>query len=163
MLVVHIDIGRAWLRQCHTEIELGYESGKKEISQPQGTSPRKKDEPSDSLVDRRRILRAFVERPEPSNLYNRNLTSPPQTFTCRFNRSISVIVFLPVGGDEKDVIVDYDLTVVYLSSSCWLRELVFDADIAGVLESLSDWNNSLEDFGEATMPLGGENVTLDGT
>lgn len=74
-----------------------------------------------------------------------------------------MVVFLPVGSDQKDVSTNYDLTVVYLSPSRWLRELFFDADVSRVLERLSDWGNSLEDNRETSRPLGRENVSSCGT
>jgi len=48
-----------------------------EVSQMERPDIRRKDEPSNGLVDTRGVLRTFVERCEPSDLDNRDLAPPP--------------------------------------------------------------------------------------
>ena len=68
-------------------------------------------------------------------------------------------VLLPIGGHEKDVLVDYDLAIVDFVPSNRLRKPIFDADVAGVLKRLGYWNDGLENNGEAARPLQGKDVS----
>jgi hypothetical protein len=62
-------------------------------------------------------------------------------------------VFLPIGSDEKDVLIDYDLAIVDFVPSDRLRKLILDANVPWVFERLGEWDDGFEVNGEAAMPL----------
>ena len=157
-LVVHVDVGRVRLRHCYAEIELCNKSGRKGEQEQQPDIRRQKDEPGNGLVDTRGVLRTFVERPEPPDLDNRNLAPPHETLSCGLNSPVLVLAFLPVGGDEEDIPVDYNLAIMKITPNRWLGKPILDPDVAGILKGLGNWNNGLEHYRATARPLRGEDV-----
>jgi hypothetical protein len=144
---------------------LGNKPEKRENKSNVTTGPTvwRRDEPGDGFVDGGGVLGTFVERREPPDLDNSNLTPPPQALACGLNSPVPMAIFLPIGGYEKDVLVDYDLAIMDFVPSNRLRKPIFDADVAGVLERLGHWNDGLENDGEAARPLRRKNVSPCGT
>ena len=74
-----------------------------------------------------------------------------------------MIAFLPVGGDEEDVLVDYDLAIVNLVPNRRLGKPILNTDVAGVLKGFGHRNDGLEHYGAAARPLQGENIPSSGS
>ena len=100
--------------------------------------------PSNCLVDKRGILRTFVERRKLPNLDDRYFAFPSQALAYALNGHISVAIFLPIGSDEEDVPINYDLAIVNLVPGDRLGKLILDTDVPGVLEGLGSWDYSFE-------------------
>ena len=73
-----------------------------------------------------------------------------------------MVVFFPIGGDEEDLLVYYDLTIVDFVPSNWLRKPILDTDVPGVLEGLGSWDYSLENYRDAAGPLWIEEISCRG-
>lgn len=102
----------------------------------------------------------FVERLQLPNLHNRYFAFPSQTLACVLNGHIVLTTFLPIGGDEEDFLINYDLAIVNFVPGDRLRKLILDANVPGVLEGLAKWDYSLKTDGEAARPLHAEDVSL---
>lgn len=74
-----------------------------------------------------------------------------------------MIVVLPVGGDEEDVLADYDPAIMDIVPTNWPGKPVLYMDVAGPLDSFAYWNDGPESYRKAAGPLRREDVPSCGT
>jgi hypothetical protein len=78
------------------------------------------------------------------------------------NGHIFVAIFLPIGSDEEDLLINYDLAIVNFVPRRLAEKTDPRYNVPGVLEGLGKWDYGLETDGEAAGPLRTEDVSFRG-